>query len=350
MKTQKALFVTLIFTLLLTTHSLCIITRDDVNDSKYINLGKKHSDIICHFSMGEGTIIDSSWVITAGHVGKDLKRDLQNGNHITAKINGKVYEIEDVFVNPDFQPIVNDLALVKLKSKVKSNRFVKLYSDTSEIGKMITIIGMGDVGTGLTGPQKCDKITRGATNKIDGANKNWIWFKFDDPNSTNVTDMEGISGPGDSGGPALVEKDNSLYNVGISSNQQGKGLQKGTYGVMEYYTRVSSYYNWLINTMKQAPVSKNIIVKSDIMGDNQDVKLKQYEGSYGFRKIILENNNLFFQRDKEPLISMKEIGKDLFLWDDESTKIQFERNKSNAIVGFEIQRKNGEIVKVNKDN
>jgi hypothetical protein len=347
---QKIIFATILFALLLTHQSFSIIIRDDVNDSKYIELGKKYSDIICHFPMGEGTLIDSSWVITAGHVGKDLKRDLQNGKTTTVKINGTEYEIEDVFVNPNFQPIVNDLALVKLKSKVASNRYVKLNVDTAEIGKRITIIGMGDVGTGLTGPQKWDKITRGATNKIDGADKNWIWFTFDAPNSNKVTEMEGISGPGDSGGPALVEKDNALYIVGISSNQEGKGLKKGTYGVMEYYTRVSSYYSWLLKTMKQPPVSKNTIAKSNTNENNPNEKLKQYTGSYGFRKIILRDKNLFFQRDNEPLIPMKEIGKDLFLWDDESTKIEFKRNKSNAIVGFEIQRNNGEVVKVNKDN
>lgn len=295
--------------------------------------------------MGEGTLIDTSWVITAGHVGKDLKRDLQNGITTTVKINGTEFELENVFIYPDFQPIVNDLALVKLKSKVACNRYVKLNADTTEIGKMINIIGMGDVGTGLTGPQKMDKITRGATNTIEGTDKNWIWFKFDAPNTNKVTEMEGISGPGDSGGPALVEKDNALYIVGISSNQKSKGLKKGTYGVMEYYTRVSSYYDWLVTTMKELPDSKNTIEKR-----NTNEKLKQFTGNYGFRKIIQKENILFFQRDNEPLIPMKEIGTDLFLWDDERTKIEFKRNKSNAIVGFEIQRKNGEVVKVNKDN
>jgi len=46
---------------------------------------------------------------------------------------------------------------------------------------------------------------------------------------------------------------------------------------------------------------------------------------------------------------MKETGKDVFLWDDESTNIEFKRKTSNAIIGFEIQRKNGEVVKVKND-
>ena len=345
MKTQKTIFIITCSVLFLVLQSFIIIIRDDVIDSKYIALGKKYSDILCHFPMGEGTLIDSSWVITAGHVGKDLKKDLQNGYSPTAKINDTEYQIESIFINPDFGTVINDLALVKLKAKVANRRYVKLYKDTNEIEKIIIIIGMGDVGTGLTGPLKWDKITRGATNKIEGADGNWIWFMFDAPSSTSVTDMEGISGPGDSGGPALIEKDNNLYLVGISYNQKDNGNKKGTYGVMEYYTRISSYNAWLTETMKQNIVSKNDTIKKKV-----NEKLNEYVGNYGFRKIILNDGNYFFQRENEPLVPMKEIGKDLFLWDDESTKIQFTRNKSNAIIGFEIQRKNGEVVKVIKDS
>jgi hypothetical protein len=345
MKIQKTLFIISCSVLFSALQSFIIITRDDVSDSKYIELGKKYSDILCHFPMGEGTLIDSSWVITAGHVGKDLKKDLQNGYSPTAKINGAEYQIENIFVNPAFEPVINDLALVKLKSKVSNRRYVKLNKDTNEIEKIITLVGMGDVGTGLTGPVKWDKITRGATNRIEGADGNWIWFKFDAPGSASVTDMEGISGPGDSGGPALIEKDNNLYIAGISSNQKDNGSKKGTYGVMEYYTRISIYYTWLTETMKQ-----NIVSKKDTIKKKGNEKLNEYAGNYGFRKIILNDGNFFFQRENEPLIPMKEIGKDLFLWDDESTKILFIRNKSNAIIGFEIQRKNGEVVKVSKDS
>ena len=348
MKKNNILFAIILSILVLNLQSFIII-RDDVNDSKYIELGKKYSDIICHFPMGEGTLIDSSWIITAGHVGKDLKRDLLTNHSVSAKINGIEYQIEKVFVNPDFQPIINDLALVKLKSKVISSRYARLNDNKDELGKIITIVGMGNTGTGLTGPGKWDKITRGATNKIDGADRNWLWFRFDDPGSANVTDMEGISGPGDSGGPALLVKGNALYIVGISSNQKAEGHKKGTYGVIEYYSRISSYYNWLIKTMRQIPVSEETIAKNK-SGNNQDEKLKQYIGSYGFRKILLNDGELFFQRDNEPLISMKEIGKDQFIWDDNATKIQFLRNKSNAIAGFEIRRKNGEVVNVSKED
>lgn len=348
MKKQTLAFTTVLFILFTTLQSF-IITRDDVSDSKFIALGEKYSDIICHFPMGEGTLIDSCWVITAGHVAKDLQRDLKNGMQTKVKINGKEYDIENIFVNPDFQPVINDIALIKLRSKVISKRYVSLYNETNEIDKLITVIGMGDVGTGKTGPQKWDKITRAATNKIDGTDQNWIWFRFDEPGAANVTDMEGISGPGDSGGPALIEKDSKLYIVGISSNQKTGDHKKGTYGVTEYYTRVSTYYNWLLATMKTPPVYNLVVEKSIPDETAPDEKLRSYAGSYGFRKIIVKGKEIYFQRENEPLILMKEIGKDLFLWDDNSTKIQFIRDNKSIINGFEIHRKNGEIIKVVKD-
>jgi hypothetical protein len=326
--------------------SFAIITRDDVSDSKFIELGKKYSDILCHFPMGEGTLIDSFWVITAGHIGKDLKRDLQNGLSPGVKINGKDYPIENIFVHPDFQPIVNDIALVKLKEKVTNSRYVKLYADQDEIGKNIIVAGMGDTGNGLTGPAKMDKIVRAATNKIDSVDENWIAFHFDSPGSKNATDLEGISGPGDSGGPALIEKKNILCIIGISSNQKDEGNKKGCYGVMEYYTRISTYTKWIISTLIHNKDKSQAI--SSISPLNLNDKLLEYSGNYGIRKIVFNNNNLFFQRESEPLIQMKQIEKDLFIWDDDATKLQFFRDKSNSIVGFEIRRKNGEIVKVDK--
>ena len=228
-----------------------IVIRDDVEDEAYLRSGEKYSDIICHFPMGEGTLIDSCWVLTAGHVGKDLQKDLSNGLLATAIIDGKEYEIEKVIVHPEFEPIVNDVSLVKLKSNTHGRRFVRINSEKDENGREIILVGRGDVGTGITGPQQWDKKTRAGTNRIDGADEKWLWFRFDEPGSKNVTSLECISGPGDSGGPALVEKDGILYLLGISSNQRNNGLERGTYGVMEYYTRVSSYQEWLIETMHQ---------------------------------------------------------------------------------------------------
>jgi hypothetical protein len=224
-----------------------LIVRDDVADERFIELAKKYPQL-CHLPMGEATLIDSSWALTAGHVGSDLQRDIQNHFSPTIRCGDKEYAIEKIVLHPSFENgpegITNDIALIKIKGAVQGISPAKIYSAKDEKDMNIILAGMGDIGNGLTGPQKWDKITRAATNRIDQTEDLWISFDFDAPGSADVTAMEGISGPGDSGGPAFYEKNKDLYIVGVSSHQKSKN-GKGKYGAVEYYSRVSSYADWI---------------------------------------------------------------------------------------------------------
>ncbi|HJY64044.1 MAG TPA: trypsin-like serine protease [Ignavibacteria bacterium] len=230
-----------------------LIVRDDVPDEKFIELAKQYPQI-CHFPMGEGTLIDSSWIITAGHIGTDLLRDIKNGYKPKVICNENEYAIDKIIVHPGFKSIEeglqNDIALVQVKGKIDNVIPANLYDKQDEAGKEITIVGMGDMGTGISGPLKWDKITRAATNRIDGLENGWLYFTFDSPGSENVTSLEGISGPGDSGGPAITDTDGKRYIIGISSHQQGQNKYgRGRYGVTEYYTRISFFYTWITESI-----------------------------------------------------------------------------------------------------
>lgn len=228
-----------------------MIIRHDVEDARYLALGRRFPGLV-HFPMGEGSLIATQWVLTAGHLGQDLKRDIAEGYSPKATVAGQELAIEQVFVHPAFVPIENDIALVKLKEQVKDIVPARLpSSDLNEVDKEVLLVGMGDVGNGLTGPQKWDKQTRGATNKVDAVDEHWIHFRFDAPGDPRVTELEGISGPGDSGGPALLQDGDEFVIVGISSNQTGdKG--RGRYGQVEHYTRVGRYLDWIRATMGPA--------------------------------------------------------------------------------------------------
>jgi len=79
---------------------------------------------------------------------------------------------------------------------------------------------------------------------------NWITFKFDAPPES--TDLEGISGPGDSGGPALLEVDGKAYVIGVSSANDDAGAEGPCrYNSTEYYARVSPTVEWIRATIKQ---------------------------------------------------------------------------------------------------
>jgi hypothetical protein len=226
-----------------------LVVRHDVPDSKFILLASQYPQL-CHLPMGEATLIEGNWLITAGHIGVDLIRDYKNGHALEAICNGFEYKIEDVIVHPGFRSIEdglnNDIALIKLERTVTGVVPVKIYEWPDEVGMQIVIAGMGDHGTGLTGPQRWDKITRAATNVIDDVSTQWIHFYFDSPESGKATLLEGISGPGDSGGPAFIEANGFRYIVGISSHQTGReSFGKGRYGVIENYTRISNYSSWI---------------------------------------------------------------------------------------------------------
>jgi len=69
-------------------------------------------------------------------------------------------------------------------------------------------------------------------------------FRFDAPPAAD--DLEGISGPGDSGGPAFLERDGRLWLAGVSStNHSPGGEEKCTYGTIETYARVSTQRAWI---------------------------------------------------------------------------------------------------------
>ena len=115
----------------------------------------------------------------------------------------------------------------------------------------VTFAGRGHSGDGLTGPDVRDGRLRAATNRIEAVRQNWLTFLFDAP--PTGTDLEGISGPGDSGGPAFMMVGGTTYLVGISSGQDSRATGKeGVYGVTEYYVRVSSYADWIRKTMAEA--------------------------------------------------------------------------------------------------
>ncbi len=288
--------------------SVGLILRHDVPDKAYIELAKAYPQL-CHFADGEGTLIASQWVVTAAHVAEAIKEGLTYESQ-EILCNDQSYEIEEVIVHPEFAlspaSIANDIALVKLKKPVTGVEPARLYSKQDEKGKLITVIGRGDTGTGLTGPVEMDKINRAGTNKVDGSDEEWIYFKFDGPDSPNTTPMEAISGPGDSGGPAFFDDGDTRYILGVSSFQDGE-VGEGRYGVTEYYARVSAYKNWIEETISTyKPTAK-------APQANQPSPLGIYAGTYeGDRTIRIHQNTIKYRRGGGPYLTLRPKGENLY--------------------------------------
>jgi hypothetical protein len=216
-----------------------IVIRHDRDDARYLELGSRYTAAVKVLPDGAGVLIAPDWVLTAGHVVRGVSRRSPR-----IVINGREHEVARAFVHPDWLEMgPHDVGLFQLRQQVTDVTPVVLHAAGDEVGQVVTFVGTGDTGTGRTGPHAADGKKRGATNTVDAVDDDWIYFTFDE--GDDATDLEGVSGPGDSGGPALVNVDGQLRTIGVSVFSDGKGRGPGRYGVGEVYARVSTHRDWI---------------------------------------------------------------------------------------------------------
>lgn len=230
-----------------------IVIRHDRNDADYRKLGEGHPWVGSMVPVGNGavTLIDPSWVVTAAHVAEGV-----GPFHRTVRFSGKDYLVDRVVLHPTWgtgveAPELVDLALMRLATPVTEIQPAGLYPRKDEMGREVLFVGWGDLGNGQTGPTKRDSVLRGATNVVDEVVGGWISFLFDEPPAG--TEFEGISGPGDSGGPALVKEDGKVYIIGVSASNDSSEARGGhcTYLSREYYPRISTAIPWIEKTLAE---------------------------------------------------------------------------------------------------
>lgn len=230
-----------------------IVIRHDREDSAYLALGAKYP-AVGHLGGRVGcTLIAPQWVITAAHTieGSGPYDDLQ------VTFGKESYKVVKIILHPlrVFEAVdaAGDLALLKLDRPVQGIAPVLLYDKADEIGKVITLVGRGETGNGLTGPQgERDHKVRGARNTIEWIDATSLIADFDLP--PDALDLEGTTGPGDSGGPALLEQDGKLYLLGVGCFSDGDHREKGSwYGTRNHYARVSARRQWILDTISADP-------------------------------------------------------------------------------------------------
>ncbi|MDJ0759707.1 MAG: trypsin-like serine protease [Woeseiaceae bacterium] len=195
------------------------------------------------------TLIAKRWAITAAHCTKDdiLTSSIADGGY-SIEIAGAKLDITRVIRHEasDAAP-KRDLALLYLSEPVEHVQPSRLYRQSDELGQTILIAGWGDSGNGLDGVTHADGKFRVAKNLVDTVRDGWLIWRFDDPRSraSVALEHEGVAGPGDSGGPAFIATTEGFAVAGISSGQKTSGRPEGTYGVEEYYVRVSQFVGWI---------------------------------------------------------------------------------------------------------
>lgn len=225
-------------------HATGIVIRDDVPDAAAVTLGEPFVAAGRVVPDGGCTLIAPTWAVTAAHVAASLPAGA------TVVFGDRRYEVKRVVLHPEGGarpgvPPEVDLALLELTTSVQDVPPVPLYRGRGELGATLVIVGYGDFGTPKAGLQRTDGRRRAATNVVVDAGPRRVFVKFDAPPAG--TAVEGVGGPGDSGGPALIDAGGVWQVAGISSaSMDGR---PGHYGVTDVYTRVSSYLAWIDQTL-----------------------------------------------------------------------------------------------------
>lgn len=266
-----------LFALLLAASSTAsaIVTRHDVEDSKYRIPASEFSGLVDMPGEAHGVLIAPQWVLTAAHTipgHPELKQVV---------INGLPRDVERLVVHPghkkpsqelldhalatwDWTLFVallsssDDIALIKLAKPVADVSPVAMYKGDNEFGQTVEIMGKGATGDGVNGydfHSSHRTELRRAQNKVTSAHGRWFCYVFDKP--SEALPLEGGSGGGDSGGPILFRTDGDRLLAGLTSwtapHQGATKTPFGQYGQISCNVRLSHYREWIESIIAAQP-------------------------------------------------------------------------------------------------
>lgn len=248
-----------------------IVIRHDTDHRKYSISPAEFPALADMTGEGHGVLIAPEWVVTVAHA---VPRAAQL-KHI--QIGGVSRAVEHVVLHPGYQlpsqqlvdqavssgdwilavlsiASSDDIAMIKLKQPITDIAPVTLHKGGDELGQIVKIIGKGATGTGLTGhavqgPNRTE--LRRAFNTVTSANERWFCYIFDDPAA--ALPLEGKTGGGDSGGPALIEVDGQWTLSGLAAwgfiHGDVRTTPPGLYGQLTCNVRLSRYTGWIEGVM-----------------------------------------------------------------------------------------------------
>ena len=250
-----------------------IVIRDDVDDSKYRVPSSEFSALVDMPGEGHGVLIAPQWVVTAAHAVTWQSEIAQ------VTIAGVPQDVERLVIHPGYKkPPQNlldqalatwdwtlfrvllsssdDIALLKLAQPVADVSPVAINKSDDEFGQIIKVIGKGATGNGVTGYEFSSSHRtelRRAYNKVTSADGRWLCYMFDKPSDALL--LEGGSGSGDSGGPALLLTEKELLLAGVTSWSDPQSIDRtpGRYGQITCNVRLSHYKDWIENIIFKRP-------------------------------------------------------------------------------------------------
>jgi hypothetical protein len=205
---------------------------------------------VCAVGGGSGSLIAPGWILTAAHVIEAF----QAGEGV--ECDGHRREISETFLIPtrlgDGSGDRADIGLVRLDEPIEGIAPALLYDGHDELelttkasGRTAVIVGTGYFGSAIEETTGFDGQRRAVTNRIIHQDADWLLTVLNRP--PGGTDLEGIQGPGDSGGPILVHTDAGYRLAGVGSYSEYIAVEPetGLYGAVDHYARVSTHRTWI---------------------------------------------------------------------------------------------------------
>jgi hypothetical protein len=253
------------------------VRRDDTSDGLYRALGNRSAFASVgrveidygqgYEAIGTATLYGVDRVVSAGHV---FEASVLN-TAVGVRINfgrGRVAYIDFtspgvVNVNPGYDSFTlrDDVSVIFLPPTFHINPASIYQGRRVRRETTITYVGYGDTGTGLTGSKTYSIEKRGGQNALGTYYMGGRDFEidFDRPGHPEYSSLggkkplrlEGLIGPGDSGGSVWVRIGNRWQVIGINSygldyfpNGRGNGIEDD-YGDHSGFVYLPRYYAWM---------------------------------------------------------------------------------------------------------